>query len=150
MFGKVRTERVTPHGPLGETRVPFESDQYKHKLFTFQNLKAKVPQKWTQMSSVKHISWSFLFPVGLCVRVSLCFSPFLCLSLPACLFSSLVCVSPLFLTLSVLFKFWFPLSLCPCLLLPLPSSGTALTWPTLNPLPVSHAAASTEHSHSSR
>lgn len=90
MFGKVRTERVTPHGPLGETRVPFESDQYKHKLFTFQNLKAKVPQKWTQMSSVKHISWSFLFPVGLCVRVShsllvssllwcvcpLCFLPF--------------------------------------------------------------------------
>lgn len=74
MFGKVRTERVTPHGPLGETRVPFESDQYKHKLFTFQNLKAKVPQKWTQMSSVKHISWSFLFPVGLCVRVSLLFS----------------------------------------------------------------------------
>lgn len=54
------------------------------------------------MLLVKHISWCFLFPVGLCVRVSLCFSLFLCLSLSACLFSSLVCVSPLFLTLSVL------------------------------------------------
>lgn len=38
MLEKGQTKEMTPHGPLGETLVPFESGQYKPTLFSLSKI----------------------------------------------------------------------------------------------------------------
>ena len=87
---------------------------------------------------VRHVSWRFLFPGGLCGCISCLFFSVCCISL--LLSPSLVCVPSVYYLSSLVFI----LSLSPCPPLSLPSSGTSLAGPHLNPLLVPLAAASTE------
>lgn len=135
--GKVQPEQVAPHGSLGETLVPSESDLYKHKLASF----SKIPKPRSLSNGLvvggEACQLAFSFPWGP-VRLHL-LSVFLCL-LHLFAFLSFSSVCPLYYLSSPVFI----LSLFPCPPLSLPSSGTSLAGPHLNPLLVPLAAASTE------
>ena len=124
---------MTPCGPWGETLVPFESDQDKHRLASLpKNPKAEGPLRWAGKLLMKNIS---VFSPRGPVLLSLCCSV-------SAFLSSAVSVS---LHLPLFGLFFNSVSLCHCsplLSLSLPSGGTTLAQPY--PLFVPFVAVSTE------